>query len=173
MVQKIKLMIIDLIRIKYRIKEIIMKKKVAECKGRLFIGGGSPTSLSRTTHLGHNTNFNGMIIKGQGHVYIGDNFHSGQNCLILTSNHNYEGSQIPYDSENINKDVVIEDNVWLGDNVVILPGSYIEEGAIIQAGSVVVNRIPKCAIAGGHPAKQFSCRSIDHYDSLKSKKQFH
>ena len=29
MVQKIKLMIIDLIRIKYRIKEIIMKKKVA------------------------------------------------------------------------------------------------------------------------------------------------
>ena len=32
MVQKIKLMIIDLIRIKYRIKEIIMKKRLQNAK---------------------------------------------------------------------------------------------------------------------------------------------
>ena len=173
MVQKIRRIIISILQLRYRIKEIIMSHKVADCKGPIFIGGGSHTSLSRNTHLGHNTNFNGMIIKGEGHVFIGDNFHSGQNCLILTSNHNYEGSQIPYDSEIINKDVIIENNVWLGDNVIILPGSYIEEGAIIQAGSVVVSKIPKYAIAGGHPAKQFSSRNAEHYEYLKSKKQFH
>jgi acetyltransferase-like isoleucine patch superfamily enzyme len=49
----------------------------------------------------------------------------------------------------------------------------IEEGAIIQAGSVVVNDIPYCAIAGGSPAKVFKYRNIDHYELLKSQGKFH
>lgn len=109
-----------------------------------------------------------MKIGGCGNVVIGDNFHSGSECLIITSNHNYEGEAIPYDNTNICKDVFIEDNVWLGSRVIILGGVTIGEGAIIQAGSVVVKDIPKYAIAGGHPAKVFSYRNIEHYENLKS-----
>jgi acetyltransferase-like isoleucine patch superfamily enzyme len=125
------------------------------------------------TELGNNVNFNGMEIYGGGIVRIGDNFHSGRNCLMLTQNHNYEGDAIPYDSTYICKDIVIEDNVWLGDRVIILGGSYIGEGAIIQAGSVVCGNIPKYAIAGGHPAKAFKYRDIDHYTKLKNEGRFH
>ncbi|WP_407461931.1 acyltransferase, partial [Methanobrevibacter sp.] len=71
------------------------------------------------------------------------------------------------------KDVVIEDNVWLGNRVIVLPGVRIGEGAIIQAGSVVVKDIPKCAIAGGHPANVFSLRDADHYEELKKEGKFH
>ena len=113
-----------------------------------------------------------MKITGNGTVTIGDNFHSGGGILILTSNHNYEGETIPYDDTMIDGDVVIDDNVWLGQNVTILQGVKIGEGAIIQAGSVVVSDIAACSIAGGHPAKAFKKRNVEHYYELKAEKKF-
>jgi len=130
--------------------------------------------VNRNTILGDNVNFNGMRIRGRGNVNIGDNFHSGKECLMISENHNFnKGSKIPYDHTYILKDIIIEDNVWLADRVIILGGVRIGEGAIIQAGSVVVRDIPKYAIAGGHPAKVFAERDIKHYLYLKENKQFH
>jgi acetyltransferase-like isoleucine patch superfamily enzyme len=132
------------------------------------------SKVTPNTTLGNNVNFNGMIITGQGNVTIGDNFHSGEECLMITQIHNYDtGKAIPYDDTYLIKDIEIEDNVWLGSRVIILGGVTIGEGAIIQAGSVVVNDIPKYAIAGGHPAKVFKHRDIDHYVKLKAEKKFH
>ena len=129
--------------------------------------------VSKNTILGNNVNFNGMRISGGGTVRIGDNFHSGKDCLMISQNHNYDhGNAIPYDDSYIPRDIVIEDNVWLGDRVIILGGSVIGEGAIIQAGSVVSGLIPKYSIAGGHPAKVFKTRDIDHYLKLKNEKKF-
>ena len=127
------------------------------------------TKLTRHTKVGNNVHFNGLRVLGVGNLQIGDNFHSGFGCKILTSYHNYESDSIPYDKTLIIKNVVIEENVWLGIEVIILPGVKIGEGAIIQAGSVVVSDIPKLAIAGGHPAKTFSYRNADRYYDLKSK----
>jgi acetyltransferase-like isoleucine patch superfamily enzyme len=129
--------------------------------------------FSPTTKVGKNGNFNGIKIRKSGKVTIGDNFHSGYDCEILTQNHNFEGTLIPYDHTNIVKDTHIGDNVWLGNRVTILPGVTIGEGAIIQAGSVIVSNIPECAIAGGHPAKVFSSRNKEHYFKLKLEKKFH
>lgn len=130
--------------------------------------------VNRNTFLGTNVNFNGMQIRGGGKVQIGDNFHSGTECLMITQNHNYDkGTAIPYDGTYVCKDIKIEDNVWLGDRVIILGGVTIGEGAIIQAGSVVVNDIPAYAIAGGHPANVFKERDIEHYMKLKQEGKFH
>lgn len=131
------------------------------------------SQLTNNTILGRNTNFNGMTIQGSGVVSIGDNFHSGEDCIMFTTNHNYEGEAIPYDSTNITKDIIIEDNVWIGTRVIIMGGVTIGEGAIIQAGSTVVSDIPKYAIAGGNPAKVFSSRNVEHYEKLKAKGKFH
>jgi len=128
------------------------------------------SNVTSKTILANNVNFNGLIIKGGGNVSIGNNFHSGSGCIILTSIHNYDsGEKIPYDESTIQKDVIIGDNVWLGINVTILPGITIGEGAIIQAGSVVTSNIPDCAIAGGHPARIFKYRNKIHYYGLKEK----
>jgi chloramphenicol O-acetyltransferase type B len=53
--------------------------------------------VTGTTELGRNVNFNGMRITGHGCVTIGDNFHSGEECPIISEVHNYEGEAIPYD----------------------------------------------------------------------------
>lgn len=145
---------------------------IASCKEKPKVN--RPTQLSRSTHLGKNCNFNGMKVVGRGKLIIGDNFHSGEDILIITENHDFDnGEAIPYCSKRIYKDVIIEDNVWIGSRVIILGGVAIGEGAIIQAGSVVTDDIPKYGIAGGHPAKVFRTRDIDHYEKLKAEKKFH
>lgn len=125
-------------------------------------------------YFGSNCNFNGMIVKGGGSVVFGNNFHSGENCKIITDNHNYDGgAKIPYDDTYIFKKVIIEDNVWFCDNVVVVGDVTIGEGAIIAAGSVVAKNVPKCAIVGGNPARIIKYRDILHYDLLKSQNAFH
>lgn len=114
-----------------------------------------------------------MDIGGGGKVTIGDNFHSGPVCMMITQNHNINGNALPYDNTYLYKDIVIGDNVWLGSRVIILGGVNIGEGAIIQAGSVVVSDIPPLSIAGGHPAVVFSKRNLEHYFKLKEQGKFH
>lgn len=132
-----------------------------------------PCYISKYTSLGKNVSFNGMRIGGRGQVKIGDNFHSGVGCKIITQIHNYEGDALPYDNKLLGKDTLIGDNVWLGDDVTVLGGVRIGEGAIIQAGSVVVNDIPDCAIAGGHPARVFKKRDLVRYTRLKKEGKYH
>lgn len=129
--------------------------------------------IGKNVSLGHNVNFNGMKISPGGSVVIGDNFHSGKDCLIICKNHNYKGNKIPYDETYILKNVRIGDNVWIGHRVIILGGVEIGEGAIIQAGAVVVNNIPPLSIAGGNPATVFMKRDENHYNTLKEEEKFH
>jgi len=150
-----------------------VRSRVVECGKNLKVNH-KMTGVGGDTHLGDNVSFNGMRIQGRGKVVIGDNFHSGIECLMITQIHNYDhGKAIPYDDTCILKDIIIEDNVWLGSRVIVLGGVRIGEGAIIQAGSCVVSDIPKYAIAGGHPAKVFKYRDIEHYERLKAEGKFH
>ena len=148
-----------------------VRRNCASCGENLKVNHKS--QVTGNTHLGNCVNMNGLSVSGSGEVYIGDYFHSGPECLIITQNHNYDsGSAIPYDNTHIKKKVVIENYVWLGTRVTILPGVTIGEGAIIQAGSVVANDVPYCGIAGGAPAKVFKYRDIDHYEKLKKEGKF-
>ncbi len=146
-------------------------KKAAVCGPELYVGAKS--NVTNRTYLGKHVCFNGMSMYGNGEIKIGSYFHSGQNCQIITSFHNYEGNSIPYDNSYISKNVTIGDCVWLGNNVIVLGGVTIGEGAIIQAGSVVCKDIPAYGIAGGHPAIVFKYRDIEHYKKLKCSEQFH
>ncbi len=158
-----------------KVKQLIYTKRVlyqcAAHDGRVVVNGKS--SVTRNTFLGSNVNFNGMEIAGCGKVTIGNNFHSGPGCLVISQNHNFDsGKAIPYDETYVCKDVNIKDNVWLGSRVIVLGGVTTGEGAIIQAGSCVVSNIPAYAIAGGHPAKVFSRRNVEHYEKLKAEGKF-
>ena len=99
--------------------------------------------------IGNNCHFNGLKFNG-GKLIIGNNFHSGEDILILAKNHNYEGNAIPYDETYIEKEVTIDDNVWLGDRILIIGNVHIGEGAIIGAGAIITKDIPKLAIVVGN-----------------------
>lgn len=151
----------------YILKVKIQANKVGK---RLIVNGKS--SVTKQTIIGDFVNFNGMTVNGVGNLSIGNYFHSGVDCLIITSNHDYKGTKIPYDDKNVKKSIVIEDFVWMGSKVIVLGNVTIGEGAIIQAGAVVVSDVPKYAIVGGNPAKVFMYRNEEHFEELKNKGKF-
>ena len=125
-------------------------------------------------HFGDYCNFNGMRVYGDGKVFFGDYFHSGEDCVIITQNHNYdEGTAIPYDETYKYKEVRIDPFVWFGHGVIVVGNVHIGEGAIIAAGSVVTKDVPDYAIVGGNPAKVIKYRDIEHFKQLKELKKFH
>lgn len=144
---------------------------VAGHHGEVFIGG--KTHLTPNTYLGVRPSFNGMNITGGGKVVIGNYFHSGVECMIITQNHNYEGGEIPYDSTYVYKQITIGDCVWFGNRVTVVGNVNIGEGAIIAAGAVVTKDVPPLAIVGGNPAKVIKYRDADHYYKLKKEGKFH
>ena len=102
----------------YRLVRRIMQKlitnynlrRIASCKTVPYIRPFSKTQLSSQTYLGRYCSFNGLKVQGGGKCVIGDYFHSGENIRIITQNHNFDkGTEIPYDSKYINKQVIIED----------------------------------------------------------------
>lgn len=128
--------------------------------------------FTSATEIGDYCNFNGLKISGRGRVVIGNYFHSGQQCMFLTENHNYEGELIPYDRTYIVKEIIIDECVWIGSRVMILGGVHVGEGAIIQAGSVVVKDVPPLAIVGGNPAQVFKWRNKEHFIKMKEEGKF-
>ena len=68
------------------------------------------------------------------------------------------------------KDVVVEQDVWIGCNVTLLAGVTIGRGGVVAAGAVVNKSTPPYAIVGGVPAKVLKFRfSIDEILEHESK----
>lgn len=92
-----------------------------------------------------------VIIKGN--CAIAENFtiHTGNHARVCgkwVTEIREENKPNGYD-----KDVIIEQDVWIGCNVVVLSGVHIARGATIAAGAVVCKNVPPYALVGGIPAK--------------------
>ena len=128
--------------------------------------------FNRCVSVGCHANFNGMRVIGGGKIIIGDYFHSGIECMIISENHNYEGSEIPYDTTKILKTIEIDDFVWFGNRVMVVGNVRIGKGAIVAAGSVVCRDVPDYAIVGGNPARVIKYRDVNHFMELEAKGAF-
>ena len=97
-----------------------------------------------------------------GRVTIGSDVMMGPECIIYTRNHEFSDITIPMNKQGFSeeREVIIQDDVWIGGRVTILPGVVIGKGAVIGAGAVVTKNIPEYAVVGGNPAKVLKYRGI-------------
>lgn len=81
-------------------------------------------------------------------ITLGDNVMMGRNILIYDSDfHSIVNKKgIP---RNPNREVFIDDNVWLTSNISVLKGVHIEKGSIISSNTSVTTNIPEASIASG------------------------
>ena len=57
------------------------------------------------------------------------------------------------DTDDQAKDIILEDDVWLGTGVIVNGGVTIGKGTIVGAGGVVTKDLPPGVLAGGVPAR--------------------
>jgi acetyltransferase-like isoleucine patch superfamily enzyme len=98
-------------------------------------------------------------IWGRGKVEIGNNVLIASHVIITSQTHDTFSPLMRL--SQVDKPVVIKDNVWIGANAIILPGVCIGQGSIVGAGSVVTKDISPNSIVAGVPAKLLKDRLDD------------
>lgn len=89
-----------------------------------------------------------------GPATIGSHVNLAQGITITALNHNFDDSEKRIDQQGIStKEVVLEDDIWVGANAVILPGVTIGKHAVVAAGAIVTKDVPPHSLVAGVPAK--------------------
>lgn len=81
-------------------------------------------------------------------VTIGNNVCISQGAMLLTGNHDYTVSSMPYR----NAPIVIEDGAWIGAKTVVCPGVTVHSDAILTVGSVATKDMAASGVYQGNPA---------------------
>lgn len=89
-------------------------------------------------------------------VTIGNNVCISQGALLVTGNHDYTKSSMPYR----NAPIKIEDGAWIGANVTVTAGVTVAENCVLTAGSLVTKDTESDMIYQGNPAKAIRERII-------------
>lgn len=98
------------------------------------------------------------MVSNSGKLIVKQNSGASSGLVVITGNHQRVAGNL-FISEALThlhdeeKDVVIEEDVWLGYNVVLLAGVTVGRGATVGAGTVCVKSVPPYAIVMGNPAK--------------------
>jgi acetyltransferase-like isoleucine patch superfamily enzyme len=89
-----------------------------------------------------------------GPVKVGNDIMFAQNIVASGLNHGYRDINLPPSQQPVEtKQIIIEDDVWIGANSVITAGVTIGKHSVIAAGSVVTKSVPQYCVVGGNPAK--------------------
>ena len=89
-----------------------------------------------------------------GPVNIGSDVMLAQNIVCSGLNHGYQDIQMPISDQPVStKEIMIEDEVWIGANAVITAGVRLGKHSVVGAGSVVTKDVPPYCVVGGNPAK--------------------
>ena len=138
----------------------------ASCGKNVIIGKGSSFTY-KNIHIGNKVYIGGnaLFMCTRAKIFLGNNIMFGPHVFIITGGHrmdilgNYmvdvkDKDKRPEDD----RDVIIQDDVWVGANSIILRGVIVGEGSVIAAGSVVNKDVIPYSIVGGVPAKLLKMR---------------
>lgn len=138
----------------WRVKKLIQdfRYRKVDIGENSRINLGVQINNSQNMKIGDNTYINGGVFS------IGENskIHIGNDCLISynvhfrTTSHHYENkNELIRRQGEFEKDITIEDDVWVGYGAQIMPGVTIHSGAVIGAGAVVTRDVAPYTVVGG------------------------
>lgn len=114
--------------------------------GTIKIGNGSVVGV-------------GNWFQGSGEIIVEDNVIIGPYVAIVSTNHQYENTEIPISLQPLTLGKVhIKEGVWIGAHCTIAQNVTIGKHAIIAANSFVNKDVPDWGVVGGAPAKLLKMR---------------
>lgn len=151
------------LRIYYKLKSFIVscyKEELGYRGKNVILGIPASCSSLRRMFLYDNTNiYEGFcFISYTGKFIMKKNSGAAQGLTIITGNHHRIVGESIKDtiqkrSEDIEQDIIVDEDVWIGANVTLLDGCHIGRGANVGSGSVVRLKVPPYAVVIGNPAK--------------------
>lgn len=145
------------------------KKKFGFCGDKVYLE--PPLSITNPANLylyGDNGLRDARILNQNAKFIMKEHSGAATGLTVVTGNHAlikgrfYRQIAEKEKPEGLDKDVLVEEDVWIGCNVTLLSGVTIGRGSVIAAGAVVTKSCPPYSIIGGVPAKVIKIRmSID------------
>ena len=107
--------------------------------------------------IGDDVSMSAVTIYAFKRIKIGNHVIVGANTKILDSDFHpvdpvYRLANDDDKEHTITKEVIIENNVFIGCNALVLKGVHIGRNAVVGAGSVVTKDVPDNCIVAGNPA---------------------
>ena len=105
-----------------------------------------------------------VIMNGRAKFILHNNSGSAEELMVITGNHmSIVGKSVKdvtnsvKDIEDVygeyDKDVEVDEDVWIGARVTILQGVHIGRGSELGTGAVIRSNVPPYAVVIGNPAK--------------------
>lgn len=85
-------------------------------------------------------------------ITIGDYVLIAPNVTLATATHSLD-SKDRRNRKGYAKEIIIEDDVWIGANSVIFPGVTLKKGTVVGAGSIVTKSTEEYDVVAGNPAR--------------------
>lgn len=147
-------------RISKRLRYLLVKRIFKQCGKNVNVEKGAYFQNGFNVEIGDNSGI-GVNANIPNNLIIGKNVLMGPDVMVFPSSHRFERKDqlILEQGYEEPKQVVIEDDVWIGARVIIVGGIRIKQGAVIGAGSVVTKDVEPFAIVAGVPAKVIKYRS--------------
>lgn len=105
--------------------------------------------FKKNSSIGYNN-----VINVRGYFTLGENSMTGPFVSIIDSNHKIINKEKIRFAGIIQKDITIENDVWIGTGAIILMGVHIGEGAVVGANAVVNHSVEQFTLVAGNPAQQ-------------------
>ena len=159
----------------------LIKSRFGKCGEKVWVGKNfivsnpGNISIGEYTHIGPNVLMYATLKK----ISIGKCVLIAPNVIIVTGNHRMDviGEYMAFvtDKDKLpenDKDVVIEDDVWIGAGCIILMGVTIGRGSIIHAGQVITRDVPPYTIYINEKIKinRFANDEIKEHEKLLNEK---
>lgn len=121
-----------------------------------------PLCLSNPKNIflyGNNGLSHATILSSNAKFIMKKNSGASDGLTVITGNHArivgtlYRTISERTKPQDLDHDVIVESDCWLGMNVTLLSGVTIGRGATVAAGAVVAKSMPPYCVCGGVPAK--------------------
>ena len=144
-----------------KIRSLYYTSRLGGCGKNVFIKKPNTYSnlhkifMEDDTHIDYGMNF----LSAGGKLIMKKGSGAAPGLTVVTGSHKreigkpYKVGNTSHHDNDIEKDIIVGENVWIGTNVTLLCGSIIGRECILGAGTVCSSEIPPYAIVKGNPAK--------------------
>jgi len=139
------------------VKLTIMKKALKSIGSNVQISSDSHFDNYDKVYIGNNVIINrGFHCSNEKNLTIKDRVLIAPHCTIIGGDHDYSNKDENMRFTNLlgdNREIVIEEDVWIGHGTILLKKTFIGEGTIVGAASLVNTKLKPYSVYAGNPAK--------------------